>query len=116
MSNNQPTPEKKDETIEEIIQELREKYPKKAKIKVISLKDMQTMYTRLGKVSNFHYIGAILCLIVALYFVQQGNQVVPFVLGLVMLLNMIFALLAYKATTKIEKILDLIQGEKRQKK
>lgn len=111
--NEQPS---KKEPTDEMIEKLRQEFPKNAKIKVISLKDMQNMYTRLGKVSNFHYIGAILCLIVALYFVQQGNRVVPFVLGSVMLLNMIFALLAYKATTKIEKLLDLIQQQKRQKK
>lgn len=114
MSNNEQPP--KQDPTDEIIQKLRQDFPKNAKIKVISLKDMQTMHTRLGKVSNFHYIGAVLCLVVALYFVQQGNQVVPFVLGLAMLFNIIFALLAYKATTKIDKILELIQYQKRQRK
>lgn len=113
--NDSQEPNQKPET-DEIIQKIRQEFPKNAKIRVISLKDMQTMHTRLGKVSNFHYIGAILCLIVALYFVQQGNQVVPFVLGLVMVFNMIFALLAYKATTRIEKFLDFVQHEKGKKK
>lgn len=111
MKKDQEQP-KNQEPTEELLNKIRQELPKNAKIRIINLKEIQNMYTRLGKVSNFHYIGAILCLIVALYFVQQGNQVVPFVLGLFMLLNTVLALLAYKATTKIEKILAFVQHEK----
>lgn len=112
MSNNQPAPDK-DEATEKILKELREKFPQNAKIRVINLKEVQNVYQRLGKISNFHYIGAILCLIVGLYYAQEGSHIIPIVLGSVMFFNMIFALLAYKATTKIERFLELVKkGQK----
>ena len=115
MSENN-NPQKKppsEQELEEIIKKVREELNSNVKIHVINVNQIHHMYKRMGKVSNFHYIGAVLCLAVGIYYAQAGSQAVPMALGVVMLVNMILALLAYRATTRIEKLMEMLQHTKK---
>lgn len=87
----------------------------KLKVRVVNVNQVQTMYKRLGKVSNFHYVGAVLCLVAGLYFVQQGKQILPALFGFIMLVNVVMSLLSYRATIRIERFMQGVQQQAKRK-
>ncbi|ELA09086.1 hypothetical protein MOMA_01725 [Moraxella macacae 0408225] len=112
--------DKEKDELEKVLAKIREKIGDevenaKLKVRVVNMNQVQNMYKRLGRASNFYYIGAVLCLVVALYFVQQGKQILPGLFGLIMLFNVAMSLYSYRAIVRIERFMKIVRQQTKRK-
>lgn len=86
-----------------------------AKTRVITMDELTRLSTRLNQVTNFNFIGAILCMIAGIYYAQAGSTLLPKIFIGVMVVAVMLTLLSYRASTKVSKIITLVQRNQRNK-
>lgn len=82
------------------------------KIRVVTLDELTRLSTRLQKVTNFNFTGAILCMMAGIYFAQAGSQLLPKVFIGLVAFTLLMTILSYRANTKVSKVLELIHRKK----
>lgn len=112
MSNRKKT-ELPPEIRDKLPPELRDKLPKN--VRIISLDELKRLATRLQKVTNFNFTGAILCMMAGIYYAEQGSQLLPKVFIGVMAFTLLMTILSYRANAKVSKMLEMVTRNKPKK-
>lgn len=84
------------------------------KVKVINLLELKRFATRLGKISNFYFIGAIAMFFAGIHFAQAGSVLLPKIFLGVLVFCLIMTLLSFRISYKVGKVVDLV-GRKKSK-
>ena len=85
------------------------------KVKVINLEELKRFAMRLGKISNFYFIGALVMFFAGTHFAQAGNVLLPKIFFGVLMFCLIMTLLSFRISYKVGKVVDII-GTKPPKK
>jgi hypothetical protein len=86
--------------------------PSDAKTRVVTMDELNRLTMRLNKVTNFNFIGAILCMAAGIYYAQAGSELLPKIFIGVMAITMLLTILSYRASTKVSKIIKVVQQKK----
>lgn len=82
------------------------------RIRVVTVDELKRLSTRLQKVTNFNFTGAILCMMAGIYFAQAGSQLLPKVFIGLVVLTLLMTVLSYRASHKVTKVLEIIHRKK----
>lgn len=86
--------------------------PSDAKTRVVTMDELNRLTTRLNKVTNFNFIGAILCMSAGIYYAQAGSELLPKIFIGVMAVAIMLTILSYRASTKVSKIIKVVEHKK----
>ncbi|OPH34858.1 hypothetical protein [Moraxella atlantae] len=87
--------------------------PPKVKIKVLKLDELKSVAARLRKIARFQLTGTILCSLAAMYYTEQGSQLLPKVFGAVAFLTLVLGALSFRTRYKVLRLIALIKQSQR---
>lgn len=82
------------------------------RIRIVTMDELQRLSTRLQKVTNFNFTGAILLMIAGIYFAQAGSQVLPKIFLGMLIFTLILTILSSRASQKLTRVIELLQRKK----
>lgn len=85
---------------------------KKIKTRVVTLEELIRLSERLGKVTRFNLTGALLCGMAMLYYLETGSQLLPKVLGVVMVIATLLAILSYRTGNKVAQVIEVVKSKR----
>lgn len=87
--------------------------PPKVKIKVLKLDELKSVAAHLRKIARFQLTGTILCSLAAMYYTEQGSQLLPKVFVAVALLTLVLGALSFRTRYKVLRLIALIKQSQR---
>lgn len=82
------------------------------KVKVINFEELKRFGTRLGKISQFYFIGAIAMFFAGIHFAQAGSVLLPKIFLGVLVFCLIMTLLSFRISYKVGQVVDLVHKKK----
>ncbi|MFW2177536.1 MULTISPECIES: hypothetical protein [unclassified Moraxella] len=82
------------------------------KIKVITLDELANLTKRLHKVTNFYFMGAVMCMLAGVHYASLGSELLPKIFVGLVVMTLCMTILSYRANSRLNQVLELVNKNK----